>query len=129
MSEWLEEKNQWGGVRRFRWENGIKSYETEINGMPQSAFLEMNRKQKEKREQGREAVEKTFKICPFSDPGGAIARCSGDRCAFFVSDSCGAFRVWEDHKTLGLQCPVLCRQLCRRDCAFSINDGCTLLTE
>ncbi len=132
MSEWMEEVNQWGGVRRYRMVNGIKEYEPEVNGVPQSVFLEMNRRDKERREQERQAErvkQELLKICPFSDPGGAIARCSGDRCAFYVNDSCGAFRVWEDHKTLGLQCPMLCRQLCRRDCAFSINDGCTLLTE
>lgn len=136
MDEWKEDEF---GKRYRDVEQGgfrIREYETVVvttNGtVYQSELTEHNRRMKQQDEEqhrAEKAVIKPLKICPFSDPGGDIKRCAEDRCAFYVDDSCGAFRVWEDHKTLGLQCPMLCRQLCRRDCAFSVNDGCTLLME
>lgn len=135
MQEWKTDVNG----RRFRVieQGGIKVREYEkliqTSGgiVPESQLEEHNRRMKQQTEERLRAAasaEKTLKICPFSDPGGEIRRCSGSRCAFYDETDCAAFRgASEEHTTFGKQCPLLYRQPCRRDCSFFCDGGCIVL--
>ena len=132
---WQEEETPFGGVRRYRIVGGIKEYEmmvqTSSGVVPESEIEERNRlakKEKDERLKAAALEDVPLKICPFSDPGGEIKRCSGDRCAFYDDKGCAAFRgASEDHNTIGKQCPMLLRQPCRRECSFYFPDGCSML--
>ena len=97
--EWLEEKNPWGGVRRYRKIGSMIEYEKEImvNGIPvpESQLEEHNRRMKEAEEQYRK--QETQRLA--------------------------------DSAPLKTECPFLCgkNQLytqCRRDCTFYGENGC-----
>ena len=132
--EWQTEVTPFGGVRRYRMIGNCKEYEMEINGLPQSVFLESNRRMKEKREAEHEETRRREKEtaaqqrnCPFAD--GIHTNCSQEKCALYV-DGCALARLTgrpPAKNTAGLQCPLgRAKTPCRTDCALYKN-GCTLI--
>ncbi len=131
--EWQTETTPYGGVRRYRMIGGMKEYEPEINGIPQSVFLESNRRMREQREaeykeEQRRAAERAAqrRNCPFRD--GMQTDCTREACALFLN-GCTLARLADQppaKATEGLQCPFSkYRSKCRTDCAL-YNGGCTL---
>lgn len=124
--EWETDKNG----RRFRRVGTSIEYEMEINGVPQSVFLESNRRMKEQREkqlkeEQAKAAERAAqrRNCPFSD--GMQTDCKREACALFM-DGCTLARLTAAADTQGKQCPLnRYRQKCRTDCAL-YKGGCTL---
>lgn len=120
--------------RRFRMIGNCKEYEMEINGVPQSVFLESNRRMKEQREkqlkeEQAKAAERAAqrRNCPFSD--GMQTDCKREACALFM-DGCTLARLTDRppaKATEGLQCPLSkYKSACRKDCALFKATGCTL---
>lgn len=128
--EWQTETTPYGGVRRYRMIGGMKEYEPEINGIPQSVFFRSQQAQKEQREkqlkeEQARAAEKAARRrnCPFSD--GMQTDCKREACALFM-DGCTLARLTPAKDTEGLQCPFSrYRHKCRKDCAL-YKGGCTL---
>lgn len=98
--------------RRFRMIGNCKEYEPEINGIPQSVFIESNRRMREQREaelkeEHRRAAERAAqrRNCPFKD--GMQTDCSREACALFLN-GCILTRLTDRppaKATEGLQCP------------------------
>ena len=120
--------------RRFRMIGNCKEYEPEINGVPQSVFLESNRRMKEQREkqlkeEQAKAAERAAKrrYCPLKD--GMSTDCSLEKCALYM-DGCTLARLTDRppaKATEGLQCPLSrYKSACRKDCALFKATGCTL---
>ena len=115
--------------RRYRKIGNCIEYEPEINGVPQSVFLESNRRMKEQREkqiieEQREAarLQRLRRNCPFAD--GMQTDCKREACALFV-DGCTLARWTATKATEGLQCPFSkYHSKCRTDCAL-YRGGCT----
>ena len=126
--EWETDKNG----RRFRRVGTSIEYEMEINGVPQSVFLESNRRMKEQREkqlkeEQAKAAERAAlrRNCPFKDSNNRITDCDREKCALFL-DGCTLARLTPAKDTEGLQCPFdNYRRKCRTDCAL-YKGGCTL---
>ena len=135
---WMIETNQWGGTRRFRKSPTIGiEYEMDVNGVPQSVFLESNKLQREKREaeikgEQRRAKEAAAlrRNCPLNDADGNTD-CNREACALFVDNGCSLTRLTSRQPakdTAGLICPLdRYRSKCRTDCALYKN-GCTFTT-
>ena len=126
--EWQQEPGAFG--RRYRMVGGIKEYEMERNGGPQSVFLASQKAQKAQQEAAREREQKEAaeraarrRNCPFSD--GMQTDCKREACALFM-DGCTLARLTPAKDTEGLQCPFdRYKHKCRKDCALYRN-GCTL---
>lgn len=132
-SEWQEEVNQYGGVRRFRMIGNVKEYEmmVSVDGtqIPQSE-LSAYHERKQAAEKARAEAEKNRpapplpKNCPLSD--GMNTTCTREKCALYMGDDCTLAR-WNAAKvTEGLRCPLSkYKAKCRTDCAL-YKSGCTL---
>lgn len=134
-SEWQEEIDKFGGVKRFRMIGHIKEYEPTItiNGLeiPQSQLADYHRRQKEA-EQARREAEKNRpappprKNCPLAD--GMNTDCKNEKCALYLN-GCTLARLTDRppaKATEGLQCPFSkYNYKCRTDCAL-YKGGCTL---
>lgn len=128
-SEWLEEKTFFGGVRRYRWENGVKSYEmmVTVDGatIPESQLEDYNRRKKEQLAARLEQENATpqGKACPFNGGGHS---CNLEKCAVFDGGSCILARIADTaiRDTEGKSCPFSPYQ-CRPDCGLYKN-GCVL---
>ena len=129
--EWQQEPGAFG--RRYRMVGGIKEYEMEINGVPQSVFFASQKAQKAQQETAREREQKEAaeraarrRNCPFIDSNGRNTDCSREACALFIGESCTLARLTPAKDTEGLQCPFdRYKHKCRKDCALYRN-GCTL---
>lgn len=129
--EWQQEPGAFG--RRYRMVNGVKEYEMEINGVPQSVFFASQKAQKAQQEAAREREQKEAaeraarrRNCPFIDSNGRNTDCSREACALFIGESCTLARLTPAKDTEGLQCPFdRYKHKCRKDCALYRN-GCTL---
>lgn len=132
--EWQEERNAFGGVRRYRIVGGgVKEYEMMviIDGIeiPQSQVEDYHRRKKEAEQALKEANERearlhTSKTCPFKD--GLNTECLTD-CALYGKTAC-ALTMKEtppDKDTSGGNCPIYRRQ-CNEKCALYFN-GCGLI--
>lgn len=133
-TEWQEEKNCWGGTRRFRWVNGAKEYETQVKTtsgvVPQSRITEHSRQVTESRaaemEQSRkqsEDAERLRKVCPFSG-----SQCKRSRCAVYMDGCLIVSRFTGDpvKDTTGFECPF--GHKCNIKCVL-YNNGCMLTAE
>lgn len=128
--EWQTDKY---GKRYREVGDHIIEYEVEIGGIPQSDFLERNRRMKEMldaeyKEEQRRAAERAAqrRNCPFIDSNGRNTDCSREACALFIGESCTLARLTPAKDTEGLQCPFdRYKHKCRTDCALYRN-GCTL---
>ncbi|MBE7002862.1 MAG: hypothetical protein E7425_01075 [Ruminococcaceae bacterium] len=130
--EWQEERNQWGGVRRFRMNGKIKEYEPtiDIDGVeiPESELEDYHRRKHEQTaariEQSRQAAlsSKTY-ACPFRGGGN---NCKGASCAIFTGDRCALAQIaaTATGDTQGKACPFSPYK-CRVDCELYKN-GCVL---
>ena len=134
-SEWQEEVNQYGGVRRYRMIGNCKEYEmmVSVDGItiPQSQLEDYHRRKKAAEEARKEAEKNTpapppQRNCPFKD--GMNTTCTGEKCAFYFT-GCTLAQISDQppaKDTQGLQCPLSkYRAKCREDCALYKN-GCTL---
>lgn len=135
MSEWFEEKNQWGGVRRYCWVNGVKVYEATVNidgvEVPESEVESYNARKKAVSEARikaeREAAKKAppLRVCPLSENNNSCIR---EKCALYLN-GCTLARLTDRPSakaTEGLQCPFSRYHFkCRTDCALYRGNGCT----
>ena len=137
---WMIETNQWGGVRRYRKSStGGIEYEMDVNGVPQSEFLESNRRAREERErqyaeERRKMAERAavlVKYCPVMDSGNDQTICIREECALFsTSDGACIFavkgKIKEVRKAIGKRCPFSkYAGKCSDSCALYHGDGCT----
>ena len=125
--DWLEEKNPFGGVRRYRWENGVKAYEgtVTVDGTTilESQLEDYNRRKKEQLTTRLKQETPKQKRCPFNGGGNS---CTREKCAMFDGDSCILARITDaaPRNTEGKSCPFSSYQ-CRSDCGL-YKDGCVL---
>lgn len=136
---WMIETNQWGGTRRYRMNGAVKEYELEIGNIPQSVFLESNRRAREERERQyaedrRKMAERAtapVRFCPvMMGAQNDETACLGSECALFVEDTCIFARrqVTEVKETTGLRCPFSqFAGRCTDKCVLNKNGGCTFL--
>lgn len=129
MPEWIEEKNQWGGVDRYYIDAfGHKVHEGTIDGIPESQYDEFVKRQKESvAEQFRQdALKKQTEklvICPFRMMQNAASlKCRPD-CALHTADGCGM--VEDAAPTGGMICPMQ-NYHCMSACILHTADGCKL---
>ena len=137
---WMIETNQWGGTRRFRKSpTGGIEYEMDVNGVPQSVFLESNRRAREERErqyaeERRKMAERAavlVKYCPVMDSGNDQTICIREECALFsTSDGACIFavkgKIREVRKAIGKRCPFSkYAGKCTKECALYHVDACT----
>lgn len=133
-SEWLEEKNPFGGVRRYRWVGNVKEYEMTIRidgyEVPESELEEFNRRRREDNERRKKEQVKASKVqlrsCPFRD--GLNTMCTEERCAMYTADKgCALAQIGSKTPTmnrLGAACPFSrYNSPCRETCAM-FNGGC-----
>ena len=127
--EWQQEPGRFG--KRYRMVGGVKEYEMEINGVPESVFFASQKAQKERDEAKYKEDLQNILIskrcnCPFSDS--SQNNCKREKCALFIIDSCILAQIGDRPATdtTGKQCP-LSREShqCNADCAL-YNGGCTL---
>lgn len=138
-SEWQEEKNPFGGIRRFRMVGNVKEYEMmyRIDGIdvPESQLEEFNRARAEAAERERAEAQKKAEaaardrelgFCPFKLGANSLHVSCDRKCAFFGENSCA---LVENAKSTparpeGLYCPIAGQ--CRTSCAF-YADGCKFI--
>jgi len=129
--EWQQEPGAFG--RRYRMVGGVKEYEPEINGIPQSVFFASQKRQREldaeaRERERKEAAEREARRrnCPIYDNTGLNnTDCSLEACALYM-DGCTLARFTPAKDTEGLQCPFdRYKHKCRKDCAL-YKGGCTL---
>ncbi len=129
--EWQEERNPWGGVRRFRMVGPIKEYEMTVTvdgiEIPQSELEDYHRRKKE-REKAAAEVRKAAPpprqlACPF---GGGGHSCTREKCALFTGTGCTLAQITTGGtgSTAGKSCPFS-PYTCREDCGLYKN-GCVL---
>ena len=138
-TEWQEEVNQYGGVKRFRMIGHIKEYEPTItiNGLeiPQSQLEDYHRRQKEAAERRKaEALEAAKnrpepKSCPFSS--GNNTTCWREKCSLFLKGKCAIAILADAHgteqteQTQATKCPFSIYGRCK-GCAL-YNNGCAIV--
>lgn len=135
-SEWQEEVNQYGGVRRYRMIGNCKEYEMDVTvdgiEIPQSELTAYHERKKAA-EQARKEAEKNRpappppKNCPFAD--GMQTTCAREKCALYMG-GCTLAQISDRppaKATEGLQCPFSkYKSKCRKDCSLYNKTGCTL---
>ena len=141
-SEWQEEIDKFGGVKRFRMIGQIKEYEPTItiNGLeiPQSQLEDYHRRQKEAEERRKAAALEELKnrpepkSCPFSS--GNNNTCTREKCSLFLKGKCaiailadahGAEQTDQTEQTQATKCPFSIYGRCK-GCAL-FNNGCALV--
>lgn len=126
MSEWQIERNQWGGVRRFRIDAyGHKEYEMTIDGIPESQYQDTMKRQAEERAMQLEMENRKppAAICPVKQMRDAASAICTDDCIMHTADGCGL--VTDAAPTGGARCP-LTRYKCHERCAWNGETGCKL---
>ena len=126
--EWQVDENN---GKRYRMVGTIREYEMDVNGVPQSVFIESNKRDRKRREEQikeeqRKAAEAAAqrRNCPFRD--GLNTDCSREACALFLNGCTLAQLTCRPpvKDTAGLICPLdRYRSKCRTDCAIYKN-GC-----
>lgn len=122
--EWQEEKNVFGGVRRYRiLADGTKEYEQTIitskyGEVTPSQLKAINKKEAEKKkEPKKEPVPGEEKYCPFKSGNRLLCR---KDCAFWSEGGC-----MSSADTQGKHCPVW-KYPCDDKCKL-FNGGCSLI--
>lgn len=133
MSEWQEEKDRFGGIRRYRMIGGVKEYEmmVTVDGIqiPQSEIEDYHRRKKEA-EEAREAARRAVppppppRNCPFKD--GLQTRCTGEKCAIYDGAGCALAQISATaaRDTSGRKCPFNLYP-CDAHCAL-YKSGCII---
>lgn len=141
-SEWQEEIDKFGGVKRFSMIGHIKEYEpvTYISGIPvpQSQIADFHKRQKEAEERRKAAALEEMKnrpepkSCPFSS--GNNNTCKREKCSLFLKGKCaiavladahGAEQTDQTEQTQATKCPFSIYGRCE-GCAL-FNNGCALV--
>ena len=141
-SEWQEEIDKFGGVKRFRMIGHIKEYEPTItiNGLeiPQSQLADFHRRQKEAEERRKAEQAEALKNrpepknCPFSS--GNNNTCKREKCSLFLKGKCaiailadahGTEQTDQTEQTQATKCPFSIYGRCK-GCAL-FNNGCALV--
>lgn len=141
-SEWQEEIDKFGGVKRFRMIGHIKEYEPTItiNGLeiPQSQLADYHRRQKEAEERRKAEQAEALKnrpepkSCPFSS--GNNNTCKREKCSLFLKGKCaiailadahGTEQTEQTEQTQATKCPFSIYGRCK-GCAL-FNNGCALV--
>lgn len=127
MPEWIEEKNQWGGIDRYFIDGfGHKVHESTIDGIPESKYAEFKERERaeslERLKKQNQANEK-FIVCPFR----LLRECASlkcmEDCTLRCADGCGM--VSDAPLTGGTICPMKPGFKCSAACAL-YADGCGL---
>lgn len=126
--EW--QVDRWG--KRFRKIGNCIEYEPEINGMPESVFHDMIRRQKaaneeqRKREAAEQAAARTGRTCPFKVGQNSIKTSCEKSCAFYQDTACifASMDTPATKDTKDMDC-IIARK-CNERCAM-YNHGCTLI--
>lgn len=125
MPEWIEEKNQWGGIDRYFIDGfGHKCHEGTIDGIPESQYEEVKaRERAESLERLKKQNHEKFIVCPFR----LLRECASlkciSECAYHTADGCGM--VSDAPLTGGTICPMKPGFKCSAACAL-YADGCKL---
>lgn len=141
-SEWQEEIDKFGGVKRFRMIGHIKEYEPTItiNGLeiPQSQLADYHRRQKEAEERRKAEQAEAFKnrpepkSCPFAT--GCNTTCKREGCTLFLKGKCaiailadahGTEQTEQTEQTQATKCPFSIYGRCK-GCAL-YNNGCAVV--
>ena len=133
--EWQEEKNKWGGVRRFRWiAPGAKEYETMVTvaggiEIPQSELEDYHRRQAEQKQQLAATVKaspETGRICPFKAGRNQMKTDCKRDCPFYADTACilAITSTQPTQDTQGRYCPIAGR--CMPSCAMYAG-GCRFI--
>lgn len=140
-TEWQEEVNAYGGVRRFRMIGSIKEYEPTITidgiEIPQSQLEDYHRRRKEAEERRKaEALEAAKnrpepRSCPFIT-NGCNTTCKRENCRLFLKGKCALAIIAdstgvtiEETPTKAQKCPFSIYGKCE-GCALN-NGGCAFL--
>ena len=141
-SEWQEEIDKFGGVKRFRMIGHIKEYEPTIiiNGLeiPQSQLADYHRRQKEAAERRKAEQAEALKnrpepkSCPFAT--GCNNTCTREKCSLFLKGKCAIAILADAHGTeqteqtdqaQAKKCPFSVYGRCK-GCAL-YNNGCAIV--
>ena len=128
IGEWQEERNIWGGVRRYRMVNGAKEYELEIRtasgAVISQSQLEKHNQRNAAAEYGSESAQPS-RDCPFRS-NSLETKCLAE-CAFYTAAGCvlAATDIQNIPDTKDRRCPIAARY-CTDSCAM-YNSGCTLI--
>ena len=138
-SEWQEEIDKFGGVKRFRMIGHIKEYEPTItiNGLeiPQSQLEDYHRRQKEAAERRKAEQAAALrnrpepKSCPFAT--GCNNTCTREKCSLFLKGKCAIAILADAHgteqtdQTQAAKCPFSIYGRCK-GCAL-YNNGCAIV--
>lgn len=131
VGEWQEERNQWGGVRRFRWVGSTKEYAPEITTTNGTVYAEdltahnerMKKQQEQRIQQENERLAKQPKgTCPLK--GSNITKCS-ENCVLYDGKDCMIVGVVPEIDTTDRLCPFL-NLKCNDQCMIYKN-GCTIV--
>ena len=141
-SEWQEEIDKFGGVKRFSMIGHIKEYEpvTYISGIPvpQSQIADFHKRQKEAEERRKAAALEEMKnrpepkSCPFSS--GNNNTCTREKCSLFLKGKCaiailadahGAEQTDQTEQTQAAKCTFSVYGRCK-GCAL-YNNGCAIV--
>lgn len=141
-SEWQEEIDKFGGVKRFRMIGHIKEYEPTItiNGLeiPQSQLADYHKRQKEAEERRKAEQAEALKnrpepkSCPFVN--GCNTTCKREGCTLFLKGKCaiailadahGTEQTEQTERTQATKCPFSIYGRCK-GCAL-FNNGCAVV--
>ena len=141
-SEWQEEIDKFGGVKRFSMIGHIKEYEpvTYISGIPvpESQIADFHKRQKEAEERRKPEQAEALKnrpepkSCPFSN--GCNNTCQREGCKIFLKGKCaiailadahGAEQTDQTEQTQATKCPFSIYGRCK-GCAL-FNNGCAVV--
>lgn len=128
MPEWIEEKNQWGGIDRYYIDGfGHKVHERTIDGIPESQYEEFKaRERAESLERLKKKSHEKFVVCPFRLLRDcASLKCMED-CALRCADGCGCGVVSDAPLTGGAICPMKPGFKCNPACVLHGVNGCNL---
>lgn len=129
IGEWQEERNPWGGVRRYRMIGGLlKEYEAEIRTADGATISQSQLEDYNKRNtvaQRGSGNEQPSRECPFRS--NAIDTKCLPECAFYTAAGCvlAATDIQNIPDTKDRRCPIAARY-CTDSCAM-YNSGCTLI--
>lgn len=138
-SEWQEEIDKFGSVKRFRMIGHIKEYEPTItiNGLeiPESQLADFHKRQKEAEERRKAEQAEALKnrpepkSCPFSN--GCNNTCKREGCTLFLKGKCAIAILADAHgteqteQTQDTKCPFSIYGHCK-GCAL-YNNGCAVV--
>ena len=128
---WIAETNMWGGIKYYRWVNGVKEYEPETitshGKMTRSQLDAFNESEKRKQTPIIRPTKPT-RACPFKS--GINTLCIGSKCAFYFDEGCKLAQTGRNpaKDTKGLLCPInAVKTECGANCAL-YDGGCRLIS-